>query len=420
LAKGLVEVYPCFQYRGWIGFLQGLCKIKLEMEEGNGYGFKLMQRSVSILGSTGSIGKNTLEVVRHLKGDISVAGLAASSNIELLEQQVKEFRPKAVAVHDEEKAAELRKRLPETEVFGGIEGVEEIARLPEADTIVSAISGAVGLRPTLEGIKQGKRIALANKEVLVAAGKLVTDLAKEKGAEILPVDSEHSAIFQCLSGGSKEEIGRIVLTASGGPFHRWSLDRLDEVTVDDALAHPTWSMGAKNTVDSSTLMNKGLEVIEAYWLFDVPLEKLEVAVHPQSVVHSMVEYRDGSIIAQLSKPDMQLPIQYALTYPHRLPGTLEPFDFLKHPMLEFYLPDRKKFICLDLAFQAIASGKSCPCFLNAVNEVLVERFLDGGISWIEIGRKAERLLELHQAEEIRSLDDVFAVDEAGRKKAREI
>ncbi|MCP5510133.1 MAG: 1-deoxy-D-xylulose-5-phosphate reductoisomerase [Chlamydiales bacterium] len=373
-----------------------------------------MVKRISILGSTGSIGCQTLDVVRHLKKSIQVVGLAARKNAQLLAKQIEEFHPEVVAVADPAAENHLRKLFPK-QVFCTI---EELASLESVDCVVAAIVGASGIAPVLRAIDAGKCIALANKEVLVAAGSLVMQRAKEKGSMIIPVDSEHSALFQCLQTGDKKEIKRLVLTGSGGPFRQ--KENLDNIKPEDALCHPTWSMGAKITVDSSTLMNKGLEVIEAHVLFDVPLDKIEVVIHPQSVIHSLVEWRDGSLIAQLSPPSMHLPIQYALTYPERVDGMMGCFDFTKYSKLDFYAPDWKRFRCLSLAFEAARTGKSMPCFMNAANEVLVHRFLDGQIRWIEIGQKLETLMEHHTPYAVISIDDIVAVDSEARQLAREI
>ena len=377
------------------------------------------KQRISILGSTGSIGKNTLEVISH-RGCYEVEALAAYANIDLLELQVREFHPKIIAVYDEKKAKELKKRLPQMHIVSGMEGLLEVASLDTVDIVMSAISGAIGIAPTVTAIKKGKRIALANKEVLVAAGDLVMKMVKDFNAQLIPVDSEHSAIFQALQGSSDQEISRIILTASGGPFFRYTSQEMKHITLEKALKHPTWSMGAKITIDSSTLMNKGLEVIEAYHLFQVKREQIEVIIHPQSIIHSMVEFIDGSMIAQMSAPTMKVPIQYALTYPHREKGIIPPFSFSQYPSLEFIVLEKGKFRCLDLAFEALKIGKSMPCFLNAANEVLVDRFLQKEIGWLDISQKLETLCLHHQVTTINSLDTVYAVDAMARKEAKSI
>lgn len=377
-------------------------------------------KKIAILGSTGSIGTNTLEVVRHFKDRFKVVALAARSNIDLIEQQALEFQPEIIAVYDEEKALELRKRLKGFEILTCMEGIIEAACHPDVNTVVSAMTGTRGLRPTLAAIKAGKNVCLANKEALVSGGKLVMDAVKEKGVSLIPIDSEHSAIFQCLNGENIKTVSRIILTASGGPFREYTQEMLEKVTIEQALRHPTWTMGAKVTIDSSTLMNKGLEMIEAHWLFGIPPEQIEVVIHPQSIIHSMVEFQDRSIMAQMGTPSMITPIQYALTYPHRLPGISTPFDLKKYCALTFLTPDTDRFRCLRLAYDAVSEGGTLSAYMNAANEILVRRFLAKEISWADIGRKLQTLMERHVSKKIESIDDVFAVDERGRKDAGEI
>lgn len=373
------------------------------------------KKRLVILGSTGSIGTQTLQVARHL--GLEVVSLAAYSSIDLLHEQIQEFRPKIVAVFDEKKAPELKKRVPHTKVVAGPEGLKEAASYYEGDLVISAISGSIGIAPTLSAIESGKDIALANKEVLVAAGEFVMKRAKEKNVRILPVDSEHSALFQCLEHKKKEEVKRLILTASGGPFFHYSIDELKKITKETALKHPSWKMGPKVTVDSSTLMNKGLEVIEAFYLFNRPIDEIEVIVHPQSIIHSMVEMVDGSLFAQMSEPSMIFPIQYAVTWPERSPGFLPPFPFAKHPKLEFFQLEKGKFVCPELAYEALKQGGSFPCYLNAANEVLVAQFLEGKISWLDIGSKLEKLLSCHKRETPSTLEAIFAIDAAARREA---
>lgn len=342
-------------------------------------------KKIALLGSTGSIGTQTLEVVRE-QGDIQVAAMAAGRNIRLLEQQVREFKPALVAVWEEKDACTLRESLRDMQVrvVSGMEGLLEVAVIPEAEVLVTAIVGMLGIRPTIAAIEAGKNIALANKETLVTAGHLIMPLAAEKNVSILPVDSEHSAIFQSLNGEKSNKISKILLTASGGPFRGKKREDLANVQVEDALKHPNWSMGRKITIDSATLVNKGLEVMEAKWLFGVELEQIQVVVHPQSVIHSMVEYEDGAVIAQLGTPDMRLPIQYALYYPERRKMSGKRLDFYELSSLTFEQPDTETFQGLALAFQAMKQGGNIPTVYNAANEKAVALFLNRKISFLEI------------------------------------
>ncbi len=377
-------------------------------------------KRIAILGSTGSVGRNTLRVARHLKGEIRVAALAARSNIDLLMEQAEEFRPALVAIWDPVKAAEFKLRFPAIEVMSGAEGIAAAAAHSEVDLTVFAMSGNAALASVALAIEAGKSIALANKEVLVCAGEWIMGLAKRRKTTVLPIDSEHSAIFQCLQGNDSKTVRRLILTASGGPFRDASLETLQSANVESALAHPNWKMGKKISIDSSTLMNKGLEMIEAKWLFDIPASRIQTIVHPQSIVHSMVEYCDGSILAQMGEPDMAMPIQYALTYPRRLEGMFEPFDFLRNSQLTFREPDRKKFPCLKLAEESLKLGRSFPCALNAANDVFVEQFLQGRCRWGEIAEKLEKLMSSHAASDLLSLEAVLAVDFETRRKAEEL
>lgn len=369
------------------------------------------------MGSTGSVGSSALQVVRHLKDELEVVGLAVHSNIAALYEQVQEFQPKIVAVYDAEKARELQAQTPFVRVVTGMDGVQEVARHGDVQFVLCAMAGAVGILPTLAAIEAGKQIGLANKEVLVAAGEYVMRLAARKGVQLIPVDSEHSALFQCLQGVDKEAVRRLILTTSGGPFYRYPAERLQQISLQEALTHPTWRMGPKVTVDSSTLMNKGLEVIEAHFLFQVPVGAIEVVVHPQSVVHSLVECVDGCLLAQLGVPDMRLPIQYALTYPKRCAGSLPPFDFREYQNLTFDTPDVRAFRCLGLAYEALKLGGSAPCYLNAANEVLVQRFLNREIPWIDIANKLQSLLLRHSIQRDLDLEGIFAVDALARADA---
>lgn len=374
-------------------------------------------KTLSIVGSTGSIGQNTLKIAAHLEGEFQIVALSAHSNLEKLLPQIDQFHPRCVAVFDSEKAKQLRKLRPNLEVLEGIEGICAAAAHPDAEMTVSAMTGTLGLLPTVAAIKAGKTIALANKEALVSGGNIVMELAKKHGVSIIPIDSEHSAIFQCLQGEDITQIRRLILTSSGGPFRQKTLEELQLATLEDALKHPTWTMGPKVTIDSSTLMNKGLELIEAHWLFGVGIDKIDVVVHPQSIIHSLVEYRDGSMLAQMSEPTMIVPIQYALTFPDRKPGLLPPYDFIKNSQLTFFPPDFQKFKCLKLAFEAIKQGGSFPCFMNAANEVLVHRFLNKEISWIDIGNKLEKLMCEHQSEQLDQVEQVMVVDREARRLA---
>lgn len=378
---------------------------------------ELVMRHISIIGSTGSIGKSTLKIARHLKDSIKVEALAAKSNIELLEVQAKEFNPNLIAVFDENKALQLQKKLPNIEVVAGIDGLKAVASYSKSDFIVSAMTGTLGIIPTIEALNAKKTVGLANKEALVSGGALIMSLAKKYNLSIIPIDSEHSALFQCLVGEDINKVERLILTASGGPFRSYSYDDLKNISVEKALHHPTWTMGPKVTIDSSTLMNKGLEVIEAHWLFNIPYNKIDVVIHPQSIIHSMVEYVDNSIIAQMGDPDMITPIQYALTYPERKPGLLNKFDFLKHSTLQFYQPDLQKFKCLRLAFDAMKEGGSLSCYMNAANEVLVNRFLDKQIGWLDISNKLENLMAKQSVTPINSLNDILEIDALARQEA---
>ncbi len=354
-------------------------------------------KKIAILGSTGSIGTQTLEVVRE-NGDLEVLGLAAGNNIKLLEEQIREFAPKLVAVWTEEKARELRENVKDlsVKIVSGMEGLIEVATIAESEILVTAIVGMIGIRPTIAAIKAGKDIALANKETLVTAGHIIMPLAKANNVAILPVDSEHSAIFQSLQGNSRSTLHKILLTASGGPFRGRKRDELANIQVEDALKHPNWEMGRKITIDSSTLVNKGLEVIEAKWLFDVDVEQIEVVVHPQSIIHSMVEYVDGAIIAELGTPDMKLPIQYALYYPERkfLPG--DRVDFATLSQLTFEKPDMETFSGLRLAMEAGKKGGSLPTVFNAANELAVSKFLNRKIQYLEIPEIIETCMCNHK------------------------
>ena len=369
-------------------------------------------KKIAILGSTGSIGTQTLEVVRENK-DIEVLGLAAGNNIKLLERQIREFHPKMAAVWSEERAKELRENVKDLniKIVSGMEGLIELSVMEESEILVTASVGMIGIRPTIEAIKAGKDIALANKETLVTAGHIIMPLAKEYQVAILPVDSEHSAIFQSLQGGQEKALHKILLTASGGPFRQKTREELLNIQVEDALKHPNWEMGRKITIDSSTLVNKGLEVIEAKWLFDVSLDQIEVVVHPQSIIHSMVEYVDGAIIAQLGTPDMKLPIQYALYYPERrfLPG--DRLDFAALSKLTFEKPDMETFYGLRLAFEAGKEGGSLPTVFNAANELAVSKFLERKIKYLEIPEIIEHCMQAHKTIADPSVDEILQTEQ---------
>ena len=368
-------------------------------------------KKIAILGSTGSIGTQTLEVVRENK-DIEVSGLAAGNNIERLEAQIREFAPKVVAVWNEERAKELADKVRDLDVkiVSGMEGLIEVSTLSEVEILVTAIVGMIGIRPTIAAITAGKHIALANKETLVTAGHIIMPLAKEHGVSILPVDSEHSAIFQSLQGGQERALHKILLTASGGPFRGRRWEDLQNVQVEDALKHPNWEMGRKITIDSSTMVNKGLEVIEANWLFGVDVDQIEVVVQPQSIIHSMVEYVDGAVIAQLGTPDMKLPIQYALYYPERryLPG--DRLDFRGLAQLTFEEPDLETFYGLRLAYEAGKAGGSLPTVFNAANEKAVSKFLNREIRFLEIPEMIQACMEAHKNIANPSVDEILQTE----------
>ena len=369
-------------------------------------------KKIAILGSTGSIGTQTLEIVRT-NGDLEVTALAAGNNIDLLEQQIREFRPKLAAVWKEERAAELKSRVRDMdiEIVSGMDGLLSVAAVPESEILVTAIVGMIGILPTIEAIKAGKDIALANKETLVTAGHIIMPLAKERGVSILPVDSEHSAIFQSLQGGQRKALHKILLTASGGPFRGKKREELKNIQVEDALKHPNWEMGRKITIDSSTMVNKGLEVIEAKWLFGVTVDQIQVVVQPQSIIHSMVEYEDGAVIAQLGTPDMKLPIQYALYYPERryLPG--DRLDFAALQQITFEKPDMETFYGLKLAYEAGRRGGSLPTVLNAANERAVAMFLDRKIGYLQIPEIIQACMENHKNIEDPTVEEILKTEQ---------
>ena len=376
-------------------------------------------RGIAILGSTGSIGTQALDVVRDQREALHVEVLSAHSNAGLLIAQAKEFKPNAVVIGDDSKWKQVNDALFDVgiKVYSGAEALEQVVEVDGIDMVLTAMVGASGLKPTLRAIDAGKHIALANKETLVVAGELVMKAARKKGVDIHPVDSEHSAIYQCLAGEFHNPIEKVILTASGGPFRGRTLDSLSGVTKADALKHPNWDMGAKITIDSASLMNKGLEVIEAKWLFDVTPDQIDVVVHPQSIVHSCVQFEDGSIKAQLGLPDMKLPIQYALTYPRRLNNDFPRFSFMDHPSLTFEQPDVETFRNLALAFDALRAGGNAPAILNAANEIAVARFLRDEIEFLDLPRVVEHALGKVSHQTKPSLDDLIASDQEARRVA---
>lgn len=378
-------------------------------------------KKVLVLGSTGSIGVNTINVIRQFPERFSVSALTVNTRIDLLEPQIHEFKPQIVVVKDEKLAEELRKRLTvKCEVLSGINGLISVAANLDYDILLGAMVGFAGLAPTLEAIKRGKRIALANKETLVVGGELVTELCKKHNSEIIPVDSEHSAIYQCLVGENIESVNKIILTASGGPFLHLTKEDLQKVTVKDALNHPTWKMGNKITIDSASMMNKGLEVIEAHWLFGLPKGKIEVVIHPQSIIHSMVEFIDGSIKAQMGLPDMKLPIQYALGYPERLESNFNKTCLPDIKTLTFFSPDLEKYECLKLAYQVMDAGGTAPCVLNAANEIAVDRFLNGEIKFSHIPFLINRALENIDNHKSPDIETIFECDKLAREVAAQL
>jgi 1-deoxy-D-xylulose-5-phosphate reductoisomerase len=379
-------------------------------------------KNIAILGATGSIGRNTLQVVERLSQRFRVVGLAAGRNIRLLHKQIERFKPEVVSVEGEKDARELKKlckALPLKIVFGE-EGAEEVARFRKNDIIVSAITGIKELRPTLVAVKAGKRVALANKESMVVAGPLIQDEVRNSGSEIIPSDSEHNGIFQCLMKENKENVKRIILTASGGPFFRTPQEEMKNKTLEEALEHPRWKMGQKVTIDSATLMNKGLEVIEARWLFDIPEDRITVHIHPQSIVHSMVEYVDGSVIAQLGIPDMSGPIAFALSYPERLKLDLPTLDLFALHALTFLKPDFAKFPCLELAFAACKAGGTMPAVLNAANEVAVQSFLDRRVPLTGIATVVNQAMQEHVPGPASELEEIVEADCWARRRTAEV
>ncbi|MDR1104671.1 MAG: 1-deoxy-D-xylulose-5-phosphate reductoisomerase [Endomicrobium sp.] len=380
-------------------------------------------KRIAILGSSGSIGKQTIDLASKMKDKVYIEALAVGSNLKVLKAQIKKFNPSAVSVANDRDAVELKKwcisNKIKTNVYSGQSGLEKLATMPKVDTVLAAIVGSVGLKSIIAAIKAKKNVALANKESLVMAGEHIIKLAEKNGVSVLPVDSEHSAIFQCCVGEKKSQVKKIILTASGGPFYKYAGD-FSKITVEQALAHPTWKMGKKITIDSATLMNKGLEAIEASIFFGVPIDKIEIVIHPQSIVHSMVEYIDGSIIAQLSTPDMRLPIQYALTYPERLKSNIKFLNLAEVGKLEFYKPDFNKFPCLKLAYLAAEKGGTLPTVMNASNEIAVKSFLDKEIKFTDIAKIVDKTMKAHKISKNIFLEDFFESDSRARVYARNL
>ncbi|HEV8537942.1 MAG TPA: 1-deoxy-D-xylulose-5-phosphate reductoisomerase [Bacteroidota bacterium] len=371
----------------------------------------LNTQNICILGSTGSIGQNSLEVIANCADRFRPTALTTNSNIGLLEQQIRQFRPSAVAVVDEDSAATLKKRINgSVKVFAGEQGLQELVSSVDVDIVINALVGFAGLKPTIEAIKRSKKVAIANKETLVVAGEIITKLVKEHKATLVPIDSEHSAILQCLAGERPEHIARLILTASGGPFLHLARNEFSRVTVSEALKHPNWKMGNKITIDSATMMNKGLEIIEAHWLFDLPPEKIEVLIHPQSIIHSMVEFIDGSIKAQLGVPDMKIPIQYALTYPQRSSSVYNRVNFAELGTMTFLKVDVQKFECINLAYDALRRGGTGPVVLNAANEVAVSMFLRGELSFDRIPVLIRAAMETIPLKQHPTLEEIITVD----------
>ena len=379
-------------------------------------------KKISILGSTGSIGTQALEIIKDNPDKLKAVTLSCSSRVELLREQIREFEPLAVSLEKEEDAKAIRAEFPKLQVFHGREGLDALASFDEADMVLNSLMGMMGLGPTLKAIESGKDIAFANKETLVAGGEIVMSKAGERGVRLLPVDSEHSAIFQCLEGSGGNPVRRILLTASGGPFRGYTRKQLEEVSLEDALKHPNWSMGAKITIDSATMMNKGLEIIEARWLFDVALEQIQVLVHPQSVLHSAVEYEDGSVIGQMGNPDMKVPIAYAFSWPERLPmsGGMRPLELLDFGQLTFEKPDDRVFTTMDIAKSACAEGGTSCAYMNGANEALVEAFLNKKISFLQIQDNLEKMMDRYVPVKDIDFETLLDEDRRARKEVEKL
>ncbi|MBS3104948.1 1-deoxy-D-xylulose-5-phosphate reductoisomerase [Candidatus Woesearchaeota archaeon] len=376
-------------------------------------------KHLSVLGSTGSIGTQTLEIVKQFPDEFKIVGLTANKNSDLLLKQIKEFKPKAVAIMDISKVDDLL-NFSSAKVYSGIEGLNRIAAMQEADTVVNALVGSIGIDPTYNAIKNKKNIALANKETLVAAGSVIMEEVKKNNVSMMPIDSEHSAIFQCLNGENIKEVSKITITCSGGPFKNHTMQQLENASVHDALNHPTWNMGNKITIDSATLMNKGFEVIEAHWLYGIDYEKIKIVVHPQSIVHSLVQFDDKSVIAQLGLPDMKIPIQYALTYPKRFQNFSKSLDLAEIKNLEFSEPDFEKFSCLKYAYEAGTVGGTLPAVMNAANEIAVLAFLENKIRFLDIPRLIRKMMEEHNLIKNPDLKDILEIDKKTKEETNKI
>ena len=376
-------------------------------------------KSLSILGSTGSIGTQTLDIARNNPDEFKIIGLTANNNIEILKKQINEFNPEAVAVMNEEKADELKKDI-DINVYSGIDGIIKIATLNEADTVINSLVGSIGVKPTIEAIKSKKNIALANKETLVTAGSVVIEEVKKNNVNLMPIDSEHSAIFQCLNGENINDVNKIIITCSGGAFKNLTKQQLEKATAEDALQHPTWNMGNKITIDSATLMNKGFEVIEAHWLYNLPYEKIDVVIHPKSIIHSLVEFKDNSVLAQLGNPDMKIPIQYALSYPKRFNSDSKKLNLTEIKNLSFSEPDFELFPCLKYAYDAGKTGGTLPAVLNAANEVLVHAFLENKIKFLDIPKLINKMMDSHNVIKNPDLNQILDVDKKVKEDTKKI
>ena len=376
-------------------------------------------KHLSLLGSTGSIGTQTLDIVRQFPNEFKVVGLTANKNSDLLLKQIKEFKPKAVAIMDKSKIGDLL-NFSSCQVYSGIEGLNKIASLEEADTVVNSLVGSIGIEPTCNAIKAKKNIALANKETLVAAGSVIMDEVKKNNVNMMPIDSEHSAIFQCLNGENINEVEKITITCSGGPFKNYTKQQLENVSVQDALNHPTWRMGSKITIDSATLINKGFEIIEAHWLYNMPYEKIKIVIHPQSIVHSLVEFKDKSVIAQMGLPDMKIPIQYALSYPKRFQNLSASLDLTEIKKLEFSEPDFEMFPCLKYAYETGNAGGTLPAVMNAANEVAVYAFLENRIRFLDISRIIRKMMDNHKLIKNPDLNEILEVDKKTKEETKNI